>query len=55
MAPPHSGQMQFTIADLTSSLPKLRLCNIRPLYVARQISVLTALRHRTCLTLLFVY
>ena len=42
MAPPHSGQMQFTIADLTASLPKLRLCNIRPLYVARQISVLTA-------------
>ena len=45
MAPPHSGQMQFKIADLIS-FGKLRLSNIRLLYIAREL-VLFGSGHRT--------
>jgi len=42
MAPPHSGQMQFKIADLIS-FGKLRLSNIRLLYIARTRSTVDGL------------
>ena len=54
MAPPHSGQMQFKIEDLTSSLRKLRLSNICLLYLALA-NLRLCIGHRTCSIVSFVH